>query len=323
MGLFWGRERKKQNGKPTDTEVAYCRSCQKRVPAKNGNTSNLLAHLRVYHQKVHGEVTEAMRANQPRKNSKSKPNAPVGQPLIQELFQRSQNYERKGKRWKEIIDAVTYCISKDSLSLYTVEQPGFKTLMRTLDSRYEIPSRSYFSKNTIPSLYATTIDKVREDLSSIEYFASTTDLWSSVGMIPYLSYTIHFIDSCWELRCRCLQAQFLPKDHTGIHIAEAMESTLDSWGLPEKKQVCLTTDNGSNIVNAAEQLKWTRFSCFGHNLHLAITKSIKDDQRCSRAIGVCHKVVAAFSQSWKWKRELSKAQISLGLKEHSLVAVSN
>ena len=72
-------------------------------------------------------------------------------------------------------------------------------------------------------------------------------------------------------------AQFLPKDHTRIHIAEAMESTLDSWGLPEKKQVCLTIDNGSNIVNAAEQLKWTRLSCFGNNLHLAITKSNTKD----------------------------------------------
>ena len=252
---YFGVE-KGRNRKPTDTEVAYCRSCQKWVPAKNCNMSNLLAHLRVYHQKVHGEVTEAMRANQPRKNSKSKPNALVGQPLIQESFQRSQNYERKGKRWKEITDAVTYCISKDSLPLYTVEKPGFKTLVRTLDSHYEIPSRSHFSKNAIPSLYATTVDKVREDLSSIEYSASTTDLWSSVGMIPYLSCTIHFIDSCWELRCRCLQTQFLPKDHTGIHIAEAMESTLDSWGLSEKKQICLTTDNGSNIVNAAEQLKF-------------------------------------------------------------------
>ena len=39
---YFGVE-KGRNRKPTDTEVAYCRLCQKRVPAKNGNTLNLLA----------------------------------------------------------------------------------------------------------------------------------------------------------------------------------------------------------------------------------------------------------------------------------------
>ena len=93
-----------------------------------------------------------------------------------------------------------------------------------------------------------------------------------------------------------------------------METTLDSWSLPMKKLVCLTTHSGSNIVNAAARLNWTRLSCFGHNLHLAITSSIKDEHRCSRAIGVCHKIVSAFSQSWKCKRELSNAQLRLKFK---------
>ena len=207
--------------------------------------------------------------------------------------------------------------------MYIVEKPGFQRLVKALDNRYQLPSRSYFSKNAIPSLYTATVNKVKEELSSVQYFASTTDIWSSHGMIPYLSYTVHFIDSSWELKSRCLHTQFLPQDHTGEHIADAMESTLDDWDLLKDNQVCLTTDSGSNIKNAAQRLKWTRLSCFGHNLHLAITKSIKDDSRCSRAIGVCHKVVAAFSQSWKRKRELTKAQTHLGLKQHSLVAVSN
>ena len=116
-------------------------------------------------------------------------------------------------------------------------------------------------------------------------------------MVPYISYKTHFIDSSWELRSRCLQTQFLPQDHTGENIADALDSTLESWNLAQNKQVRLTTDSGSNIINAMRQLKWTRLACFGHNLHLAITKSIKDDRRCSRVSGVCHKLVSAFSQS--------------------------
>ena len=141
-------------------------------------------------------------------------------------------------------------------------------------------------------------------------------------MVPYISYTAHFIDSSWELRRRCLQTQFLPQNQTGENIADALESTLESWNLAQNKQVCLTIDSGNNIINATRQLKLTRLACFGHNLHLTITKSIKDDRRCSRVFGVCHKLVSAFSQSWKWKRDFKKAQIHLELKQHSLVMVS-
>jgi len=102
-------------------------------------------------------------------------------------------------------------------------------------------------------------------------------------------------------------------------LAEAMKSTLEMWGLEATN---LTTDNGSNIISAARILDWLRLPWFGHNLHLAVTKAVQDDSRCSRALGVCRKIVSSFSMSWKRKRELTKAQISMDIKQHSLVAVS-
>ena len=95
-------------------------------------------------------------------------------------------------------------------------------------------------------------------------------MWSSMGMQPYMSYTIHYIDSDWKLQNKCLQTQFLPEDHIGIHLAEALETTLGLWKSDSVNQVCLTTDNGSNIIGATGILEWPRFSCFGHNLHLSI-----------------------------------------------------
>ena len=43
-----------------------------------------------------------------------------------------------------------------------------------------------------------------------------------------------------------------------------------------------------------EILGWNGLSCFGHNLHLTITNSMKDDDRISGAIGIAHKIVGAF-----------------------------
>ena len=57
-----------------------------------------------------------------------------------------------------------------------------------------------------------------------------------------------------ELRSRCLQTMFMPQQHTGENIAEAIQAVLEAWALQETHQVCLTTDSGSNVVNAAERL---------------------------------------------------------------------
>ena len=94
---------------------------------------------------------------------------------------------------------------------------------------------------------------------------------------------------------------FMPEQHTGENIAETMQGTLEAWGLQETCQVCITTDSGSNIINAAERLQMTRLACFGHNLHLGVTNALKDDSRLSRVLGVCEKIVSSFSYSWKKK----------------------
>ena len=60
-----------------------------------------------------------------------------------ETITRCQPYEKKGKRYAELTNAVTYCIAKDSLPIHTVERTGFKAMLRAFDSRYEIPSRNY------------------------------------------------------------------------------------------------------------------------------------------------------------------------------------
>ncbi|XP_019900657.1 zinc finger BED domain-containing protein 1-like [Esox lucius] len=79
--------------------------------------------------------------------------------------------------------------------------------------------------------------------------------------------------------------------------------------------VCMTTDSGANVVSALRVNSWTRLPCYGHRLHIAIEKSMRDP-RIDRAIGVCKKVVRAFSNSWKMKRALCDAQDQLKLPKH-------
>ncbi len=83
----------------------------------------------------------------------------------------------KGVKWKELTDAVIFYLAKDCLPFYTVEKPGFRKLVETLDSRYELPSRSYFSRAALPELHTQVKDRVKAELGSITYF------WSSDGKL--------------------------------------------------------------------------------------------------------------------------------------------
>ena len=156
----------------------------------------------------------------------------------------------------------------------------------------------------------------------MEFFSATTDLWSSEVMHPYISFTVHFINKSWEMKNLCLQTTFLACDHTGDNLAEALQGAIDSWGLRQEQLVCITTDSGSNIINATSKLGWKRLSCFGHNLNLAVTKSLKDDYQVSRGLVLARKIVSSFSSSWKHRRELAKVQVEKGLPQHTLINVS-
>jgi len=85
-------------GRPIDDGSVVCRSCRQRVLARNGNTSNLLAHLKANHAKIHSEVKAAM-SNKVKTSVQKTTPAPVNsQPTLAESITKSQRYERKGKK---------------------------------------------------------------------------------------------------------------------------------------------------------------------------------------------------------------------------------
>ncbi|XP_052456561.1 E3 SUMO-protein ligase ZBED1-like [Carassius gibelio] len=204
--------------------------------------------------------------------------------------------------------------------IHTVSKVGFQKMIRTLDKRYQLPSRNYFSQVAIPKIYNSRRDEVQKEMASVTFFSTTTDLWSSRTSEPYISLTVHFVNEEFELKSRCLQTSYFPADHTGENIALGLREALAAWDLCEEHRVAITTDNGTNIVKAVELNQWTRIQCFGHRLHLAIENALKDNAQCiNRATGICRKIVGHFSHSWKKRVALKEAQQELNLPEHAMV----
>lgn len=260
------------SSKPANSDDAICRLCKRSVAAKGGNTSNLFSHLKKQHPRESAEVKAVSTSE--RETSESQQNSHC-QP--QQTIAKLMKYSRSSRRWQQLTDAVTNFLAKDMIPIYTVEKPGFRKLLAAFDSRYDLPSRNYFSRTAIPTFFAKVRETVKREVREADFYSSTTDMWSSRGLFPYMSYTVHFIDRSWQFQSRCLETCFLPEDHTGENIADALRDTLASWKLAENKQVCITTDNGSNVICATDKLEWQRLPCFGHCLNLAVTNTLKGD----------------------------------------------
>ncbi len=184
---------KDTSGKAVDDGTAFCKSCNKAVIARNGNTSNLRSHLKNNHRLLFSQLAGCG-------SQAANPNPKPQQQSQLNTFMKSQPpYSHQSKRWKELNNAVAWFLCKDGLPLYTVEKEGFKKLIQTMDNRYELPNRTHFSRHIIPELYTSTKEKVTMKLTDVQFFAATTDIWSSIGMTPYISYTIHYISKEWDL----------------------------------------------------------------------------------------------------------------------------
>ena len=146
----------------------------------------------------------------------------------------------------------------------------------------------------------------------------TTDLWTSQHQQrAYISLTVHFIDSDFDLKCKCLQTLEVPQDHTASSLSQVLKSMLQDWNISEKVYAGVT-DNGSNIVNAIGLMGIEHFPCFAHTLQLGIKRGL-EVPRVQRVLGRCKKLVEHFKKSTKETYKLREKQDMLKLPDHKLI----
>ena len=133
-----------KDGKPKDLQNPVCKKCRSTVVTKGSNTTNLLQHLKLHHPVIYKSIKEAQSATEittDKSYASSEPRE-LKQVTLQESMSKFQLYLCSSKKWQKLIDAVTYCVAKDMMLLYSVEKSGFKYMLRTFDSHYELPRRN-------------------------------------------------------------------------------------------------------------------------------------------------------------------------------------
>lgn len=239
-------------------DVVQCTVC-KGVLKSGNSTTNLMNHLK-NHAKEYQEVVELCKetpkATQPSMTSFLKPSeAPLSQDSP--IFQR-------------ITTLVAYMIGKDLQPFSMVEDVGFVTLLQYLAPRYKIPDRKYFRNTAFVKLYEDAVARVKQELSTIESYALTTDLWSSITGDGFITITAHWLDQDFEMKKKTLATRGVEVKHTAVNLREILEGSIVEWGL-EAKPVFFVTDNGANIRKAVTDMaEKMALPCFAHTLQLCL-----------------------------------------------------
>ena len=290
-----------------------------------GNTTNMWQHLREAHPCTYSEAKSPKgerslkstdgdsTATKPMDTSESSK-----QLQITEAFTRTKPLPHSSARWKAITNSVCYFIAKGMHPFQTVNEPGFRQLLQSLEPRYEPPDRKTLTNNYMRKMYERERESVLDKICCIEDYSFTTDFWTSCQNRSYVTVTVHYIDSDYILQSYLLETKEFTQSHTGVNIAEEMRSIMNEWSLPLDQVSAVTTDNASNMVLAIDLLESTRIPCFSHSLQLAVEDAVKLP-RVSHALAKCRRLVSHFHHSTKSSYLLKQKQIDLHQEQLCLI----
>lgn len=270
----------------------------------SGNTSNMIFHIRQYHPSVLPRLSNVSSSSSSKRDQGSK------QLSISEAFEGHIPLPKTSARWKKLTESVCYFLAKDMNPIDTVNDPGFRKMIREFEPRYDIPDRKTFRNNYIPVMYEREKQRIGTLVTNASSFSITTDLWSSRTMQSYTGLTIHFIDEDFNLHSYLLDTKEFTDSHTGENMAEELATILEDWKLLQTNLVCATTDNGSNILKAVDVLGWQHMACFSHTLQLSVEAAMKLPA-VTRAIGRCKRLVTHFHHSVNSTKVFREKQASL------------
>ncbi|KAM7399647.1 hypothetical protein PAMP_018897 [Pampus punctatissimus] len=166
--------------------------------------------------------------------------------------------------------------------LSMVEDDCFKAMISTFHPNYDLPSRTFFTKQ-LDKKYVDIKDEMQKALQETD----TTDIWTSVATEAYMGVTCHYLKN-WKMVSHCLTTMPLEERHTTANIAEWIEEVIAKFIIPPEKIKAVVHDNCANVVAAAKILHakhgWGTVKCTGHTLNLVVQNSLKSQQVISKCV---------------------------------------
>lgn len=291
---------------PNEIEaVAACKHCHKKYlcDPKTHGTSNMLAHTK---------VCTKMPQNDPTQTALSFAGGEGGG-----LVAASQRFNLAACR-----KAIALFVILDEHAFRVVEGEGFKLLCKQLQPQLTIPSRRTVARDCF-QLFVDEKARLKGYFKSdCNRVALTTDCWTSIQNLSYMTLTAHFINNDWKYENRILSF-CLVLNHKGETIGRKVEEILREWGI--RNVSTITVDNATSNDVAVAYLKkridnmgglmsdgsFFHLRCCAHILNLVVRDGLKQNDLSISAIRNAVRFVRSSPQrSTKFKECIEFARIN-------------
>lgn len=172
---------------------------------------------------------------------------------------------------------VAIFLATSNLPFYLVERPSFKRFVASLNPKALVKSHSTYSRNVIVLVEKNlreVLNKVlTADLPTLDMVSFTTDLWQSRSTDDYISLTLHYIDSDWNMKHFNVECRPYSDAHSGVLIARTIDLMIrDIPGLDKNCTITMTTDGASNMKKCCDEAEHVdqQLICLAHLINLAL-----------------------------------------------------
>ena len=223
-------------------------------------------------------------------------------------------------------------VAKGNIPLSMVENPWLRRLVLRCDAQVVFPTRNQLSKEHIPQLLATTMERyVYPVINNCDTVTVTFDLWMSRAGYDTFAAVVNFVDKSWVPQHVTMGLFDAPKT-SEIALAEIVKPLLEQFKLQTKIIACVK-DEGSNLKTLERALSANiscdvlglqdpyASVCFGHVMSKAAQYTTTEDKVCMKmnelslkdVQAALQKTITWIKKSTKGKHEWDAACIEVGL----------
>ncbi|XP_013066826.2 E3 SUMO-protein ligase ZBED1-like [Biomphalaria glabrata] len=326
-----------------EPQRARCKMCGATCHHAN-NTSNLFKHLRVKHPSTYREAESQREAEMElylelkAKSGKPiirpgirgrRPKALTAIPIVkaeETVLLNNSPRETLVVRKSYGAEKVKQTMTRALLKMITVDLhpasivngKGFRDFVKSLDSRYEIPSKKVIVKNLLSELAEETKHKIKLDVVIASYFALTVETWTYRDSQIFMTLSAHFIKDSWEMSSIVLETFDCTEEKTETNIATSFKRITEEWGITDRV-IALVADNTEDVIHSAALVNgWEELVCFGHTINIVITNALTSVAELVRIQKKTSDAVAYFEKSTKAADTLAAVQQQHSLPVHKL-----
>ncbi|XP_019354625.1 zinc finger BED domain-containing protein 6 [Alligator mississippiensis] len=243
---------------------------------------------------------------------------------VSESVQRSTKYHRAHPRALALNAACAKMLALDLLPFSHVEGEGFREMMAAAAPRWQVPSRSFFSKRAVPELCRAVKASVLQALRGCKggRVHLAVDMWTSGQTTDYMSISAHWVSLSNSSILRQHATLFmcgLEKQHSARHVLERLQAVIGEWLTPlSLSPGFVASDDGQRVRRALREGGFPHVMCLAHCLALVVREFLHSNEEVDRVLAATRKICTYFSRSYAARHLLWELQVENHLPRHQL-----